>query len=95
VIYVIPKQIGGLFEFGNRMKNNEIEFKYKSYPNQVRLNKIEIFENLIKINEKLKKRVIDKLSIFKNKMWSGVLQGATIIEITESDFEHVKKVLID
>ena len=91
VMYLIPKQICGLFKISNLTSNKDIKFVNKDYEYYFELTPQVIPEHPKSITKKDKVEFIRKISIFKNTShWGGIIMGKSILEITEEDYELFK-----
>ena len=94
VIYLIPKQLSGLFFISNFNSKTKVRFKGKEYKYYFDIKPIKILsEPILVCNKQSKGIIVENLSIFKNikgKKWGTVLMGSSIIEITERDYDLIK-----
>jgi predicted RNA-binding protein len=95
VIYLVPKQISGIFKIKNLKSRKGMKFTNKKYKYYFDIIPLIILYSPILIDDKWSKtRIIKNISIFKNaKRWGAVLMGKSILEITKEDFEVFKEAL--
>lgn len=95
VIYLIPKRICALYEIESLSSSKNKKFKSDDFKYYFDIKPILILDEPVKITNKLKsKKIVDNLSIFKGTIrWGTVLMGRSIIEITQSDYDYLEKVM--
>tara|TARA_Y100000310_G_C20504240_1_gene725596 strand:- start:323 stop:760 length:438 start_codon:yes stop_codon:yes gene_type:complete len=95
VIYLVPKQISGIYKIKNLKSRKYIKFTNKKYKYYFDMIPLIILNSPILIDDKWSKtRIIKHISIFKNaKRWGAVLMGKSILEITKEDFKIFKEAL--
>jgi predicted RNA-binding protein len=95
VMYLVPKQISGIFKITNLESNEKQRFVNKNYKYYFDIKPIIILQSPILINDKWSNhKIIEKISIFKNaKRWGAVMMGKSILEITKKDFEIFESIL--
>lgn len=87
IMYLIPKQISGLFIVEDLSPVLDIKFRNKEYKYYFKLSAQKIMDPPLKISKLERIDIINKISIFKNKShWGGVIMGKSIISITEKDY---------
>ena len=95
VIYLVPKQISGIYKIKNLKSRKYIKFTNKKYKYYFDMIPLIILNSPILIDDKWSiTRIIKHISIFKNaKRWGAVLMGKSILEITKEDFKIFKEAL--
>lgn len=93
VMYLIPKQICGLFSITKLNSEKKVRFKNKDYRYYFDLQTLLILDiPLLVCNKRSRGPIVEQVSIFKNaKRWGTVLMGTPIIEITEDDYLFIKE----
>lgn len=88
VMYLIPKQICGLFSIKKLKTDMKIRFKNKNYKYYFELEPLLTLNKPFLVCDKRSRGpIVEQVSIFKNaKRWGAVLMGTPIIEITEDDY---------
>jgi predicted RNA-binding protein len=97
VMYLIPKQISGIFSISKLNTEIKVKFKNKDYKYYFELEPLLIINKpLLVCNKRSRGPIVEQVSIFKNaKRWGTVLMGTPIIEITEDDYLFIQKQIKD
>lgn len=97
VMYLIPKQICGLFSISKLKTEMKVRFKNKDYKHYFELEPLlKLNTPLLVCNKHSHGPIVEHVSIFKNaKRWGAVLMGTPIIEITEDDYLFIQEYLKD
>jgi len=97
VMYLIPKQISGIFSISKLNTEIKVKFKNKDYKYYFELEPLLIINKpLLVCNKRSRGPIVEQVSIFKNaKRWGTVLMGTHIIEITEDDYLFIQKQIKD
>ena len=92
VMYLIPKQISGVYTISNLTSSKMVMFHNKKYNYYFELTPKLVPDKPKSIIKKDRFEFINKISIFKNTShWGGVIMGKSILEITEEDYNLFKK----
>lgn len=95
VMYLIPKQICGLFKISDLIPKNDTTFSNKEYYYYFKLSTQSIISPPMKIRKRERTELIDKISIFKNiSHWGVVLRGKSILPITKEDYLLIESKLL-
>lgn len=89
VMYLLPKQISGIFKIVNLNSIKTQKFPNKKYKYYFDIIPLIILKSPILIDDKWSKfKLLENISLFKKaKRWGAVIMGKSILEITKKDFE--------
>ncbi|HNU61734.1 MAG TPA: hypothetical protein PKL04_06010 [Methanofastidiosum sp.] len=95
VMYLIPKQICGIFVISDLYPKKITTFSNKEYKYYFNISPEIIIEPPMKIRKREKSELIDKISIFKNALhWGGVIMGKSILTISKEDYLLIESKLL-
>jgi len=95
-MYLIPKQICGLFTISDLSSKKEINFSNKKYKYYFELESKPIHKYPTLIIKNDRSQFLEKISIFRNtSRWGGVIMGKSILSITEEDYDLFENKLIN
>jgi len=94
VMYLIPKQISGIFEIKKLKTSKQIKFNSKEYSYFIDITPLKILSSPFEVSRKGNRSFIDNISIFKNSSrWGTILMGRSVIKLIKEDYEYIKKSL--